>query len=152
MDVEYINPFLIAVKNVLGQMGVSETKIGQVQKKEMMFVEKDITSVIGLVGEIRGNIALSFSEDTAKGIISSILKMPVLEMDLISRSGIGELANMIAGNASVIFSQKGIATDITPPSILFGKDILLMISSVLTIEVSIVTEFGPIAVNIGLEM
>jgi chemotaxis protein CheX len=152
MDVKYINPFLIALKNVLGQLGVSETSISQVQIKESMFVEMDITAIIGLVGDLRGNIALSFSTETAKGIISSILKTPVLEIDTLTRSGIGELANMIAGNASILFAQNNLNTDITPPSIIFGKDIYFSISPVQTVEVHVDTDLGTISVDIGLEM
>ncbi|HBF38657.1 MAG TPA: hypothetical protein DDW50_15230 [Firmicutes bacterium] len=66
MDVKYINSFLEALEYVLGQFGMTEVKVGALRKKENMFIEADITSIIGLVGDIRGNISFSLSEETGK--------------------------------------------------------------------------------------
>lgn len=153
MDVKYINPFLEAVKKILESFGVSDVKRGGVRKKEIMNVDMDITSVVGLIGGIRGNIAYSLSQDTAKKIVSTMMMgMPVNEMDAIARSAIGELANMITGTASGILSENNIITDITPPSIIFGSDIYFIISSVETISIDMETQFGKIEINIGLEV
>jgi chemotaxis protein CheX len=42
-------------------------------------------------------------------------------MDELSKSAIGELGNMIMGNAATIFSTKGIGIDITPPVLAIGN-------------------------------
>jgi len=39
-------------------------------KNELMHVDTDITAVVGMVGQVRGNIAYSMAEDTAKKIVS----------------------------------------------------------------------------------
>lgn len=157
MDVKYINPFLEALISVLGSFGVTDIRRGSIVKKESMHVNMDITSLIGLVGGIRGNIAYSFSQDTARQIVSKMMMgIPVEEFDAVSRSAIGELANIVTGTASGILSgmlsEKGTVVDTTPPSIIFGRDIFFMISSVPTIAIGMDTEFGKIEVNIGLEM
>jgi chemotaxis protein CheX len=74
------------------------------------------------------------------------------EMDALARSAIGELANMVTGTATGILSNEGMNTDITPPSIIFGEDILFLISSVQTIAIQIQSSAGMIEVNIGLEV
>jgi chemotaxis protein CheX len=157
MDVKYINPFLDALVSVLGSFGVGDIKRGSIQKKENMHVNMDITSLIGLVGGVRGNIAYSFSQETARQIVSKMMMgAPVIEFDEISRSAIGELANIITGTASGILSgmmsEKGTVVDTTPPSIIFGRDIYFMISSVPTIAIGMDTQFGKIEINIGLEI
>lgn len=157
MDVKFINPFLDALVSVLGSFGVTDIKRGSIQKKENMHVNMDITSLIGLVGGVRGNIAYSFSQDTARQIVSKMMMgAPVIEFDEVSRSAIGELANIITGTASGIISgmmsEKGTVVDTTPPSIIFGRDIYFMISSVPTIAIGMDTQFGKIEVNIGLEI
>lgn len=153
MDIKYINPFLEGVKNVIANFGVTDIKRGNIQKKDDMHVDMDITSVIGIVGNIRGNVAYSFSQDTAKKLVSAMMMgAPVTEMDMIARSAIGELCNMISGTASSMLAQNGIITDITPPSIIFGRDIYFIISSVQTIAVDLETGIGKIQLNLGLEV
>lgn len=153
MDIKYINPFLEALKGVFESFGMGDMQRGAVQKKDIMQVDMDITSIIGLVGDVRGNIAYSLSQETGKKIASAMMMgMPVEEFDMIARSAIGELANMITGRAAGILSETGIVTDLTPPSIVFGEDILFIISSVQTIAVDMNTQFGRIQINIGLEV
>lgn len=157
MDVKYINPFLEALISVLGSFGVTDIRRESIQTKENMHVNMDITSLIGLVGGIRGNIAYSFSQDTARQIVSKMMMgAPVGEFDAVARSAIGELANIVTGTASGILSgmlsEKGTVVDTTPPSIIFGRDIFFMISSVPTIAIGMNTQFGKIEVNIGLEV
>lgn len=153
MDIRYINPFLEALVNTLQQFGVGEVKRGAVRKKERMIVDMDITSIIGLVGDIRGNIAYSLSQETAKPIVSNMMMgMPVTELDAMARSALGELANMVTGAAGTILSNSGTFVDITPPSIVFGEDIYFIISSVDTLTIDFETPYGKIEVNIGLEI
>ena len=68
MEPKYINPFFEALERVLSQFGVSEFRKGNLQGKQNMQVNLDITSVIGLVGNLRGNVSYSLAEDTAKKI------------------------------------------------------------------------------------
>jgi chemotaxis protein CheX len=78
--------------------------------------------------------------------------MPVDELGSIGRSAIAELSNMITGTASALLSNFCDVVDITPPSIIFGKEIYFIISSVQTISVLMETIYGNIEVNIGLEI
>ncbi|NLI61282.1 MAG: chemotaxis protein CheX [Clostridiales bacterium] len=153
MDVKYILPFLESVKSVLEQFGLSDVKRGEISKRDIMHVKTDITAVIGIVGQIRGNIAYSMSKDTAQKIVSSMMMgMPVEELDQMGRSAIGEFANMVTGNASALLENSGLKVDITPPSIVFGQDVYFIISSVQTLSIDMETPLGKIEVNIGLEI
>ena len=153
MDVKCINPFLDSVKSILEQLGITDIKMSGLNKKEKMFVNLEITSMIGIVGDIRGNIAYSMSEESAKKAISIMMMgMSIDKIDEIGRSAIGELTNMITGNASTLLSRNGYLTDITPPSTVSGKDMYFIISTVETITIEIDTSIGRIEVNIGLEL
>lgn len=153
MDVKYILPFLESVKSVLEQFGVENVKRGQLAKNDIMHVNQDITAVVGVVGQIRGNIAYSMSEDTARRIVSAMMMgMPVEQLDEMGRSAIGEFANMVTGNASILFSNTGLEVDVTPPSIIFGRDMYFIISTVQTIKIDMETSLGKIEVNVGLEI
>lgn len=152
MDAKYLNAFLESLQRVLTSFGAVSIKKTNVQIKENMSVDMDITSVVGLIGKIRGNVAYSFSLDTAKRIVSSMMGASIAEMDAMGRSAIAELTNMITASASIMLSGKEMAMDITPPSIIFGKEMLFIISAVPAITIDIETSFGNIQVNIGLEI
>lgn len=153
MDVKYILPFLDGLINILEQFGMTDIKRSGLYKKDYMAVDKDVTAIIGIVGELRGNVAYSMSQDTAKQIVSAMMMgMPVEDMNEIARSAVGELSNMVTGNASTLLSGNDINVDITPPSIVFGSGIYFIISSVDTITIDLETPAGSIEVNIGLEL
>ncbi len=153
MSTQYMDPFIVAVEKVLSKYGVVDIKTGPLQKKEKMYIESDITAIIGLVGNIRGNVAFSLSTDTSKKILSVMLDGELVpEMDAMARSAIGELANMITGTALTLLSKTGAITDITPPSVIFGKDVFLILSSIPAIEAIISTQLGDVMVNIAFEM
>ena len=157
MDVKYVTPFLESLIVVLDSFGIKDVKRDTIVKKNTMRVNMDITSVIGLVGGIRGNVAYSMSQETAKKIVSEmIMGLPESGTDEVIRNAIGELANMITGKASSIMVDTlvntGLGFDVTPPSVIFGTDMYFIISSVQAIAVTMLTSFGNIEVNIGLEM
>jgi chemotaxis protein CheX len=152
MNETYINPFLDALIKVLDQFGVSNTDIGHFEKKDRMQVNLDVTAIVGLVGDIKGNVAYSLSQDTAKKIISSMMNgMAIYDFDYIARSAIGELSNMVTGKASILLSNMGVNIDISPPSIIVGEDIYFIISPVQSIAVDVQTPAGRIEVNIEIE-
>lgn len=152
MSTQYMDPFVVALETVLTKYGMVNIKAGPLQRKENMYIESDVTAIIGLVGKIRGNVAFSLSEDTSKKILSVMMDgEPVPEIDNMARSTIGELANMITGTALTILSHSGVNTEITPPSIVFGKDVFVILSSVPSTEAIIGTELGNVTVNIAFE-
>jgi chemotaxis protein CheX len=153
MDIKYINPFMDSLIKVLNSFGIIDVKRGKISRKDTMNTDKDVTSIIGIVGGFRGNVAYSFSSGTAKLLASSMMMgMPVAELDSMSRSAVGELTNMITGTAAGIFSANGEEIQLTPPSLIFGDDIFFIISMVQTISIDMLTPAGVIEINIGLEV
>ncbi|MEN1759359.1 chemotaxis protein CheX [Anoxynatronum sibiricum] len=155
MDVQYITPFLDSVKSILQQFGIQNVTRGSIKQKETMSVDKDIISIVGLVGDVKGNVSYAFSEVTAKKIISSMMMgMPVDQLDDMARSAMSEFANMITGTAIGSLSSLEAVNEVmpSPPSIIYGKDIFMIISPVETLAIELETDAGKIEVNIGLEM
>jgi chemotaxis protein CheX len=152
MNTAYINPFLEALIKVLEQFGIPNADIGDMEKKERTQVTLDVTAIVGLVGDIKGNVAYSLSQETAKNLISSMAPgMVIEEFDTMARSAIGELSNMTTGKASILLSNMGVNIDISPPSIIVGEEIYFIISPVQSIAVNINTPVGRIEVNIEIE-
>jgi chemotaxis protein CheX len=136
----------------LAQFGIECTQNSDIKKKERFYINTDVTSVIGVIGDIKGNIAYSLSQDTAKKIVSTMMMgMPVEQLDSMARSAIGELANIITGTAASILGSSGTMVDITPPSVIIGQELYMIISSIEVVVIELHTQFGNIEINIGLE-
>lgn len=153
MKVEYINPFLEGIYNILATFGLTKVNRSNIQIKENMYINMDVTAILGLTGGVKGNISYSFSQETAKNITAMMtLKAPEETDNEMMSSAIAELSNLITGKGCKILSDRGIFTDFTTPSVIYGEDIYLVISTVQTISVDIETEVGKIQMNIGFEM
>lgn len=121
LNVEYVNPFLTAAVSVLHDFGI-ETKVGKPSiKKEIASEKNSLVIMIGVTGEMKGQVMISFQNEVACEVASKMMMMPVTEMNEMSVSAICELGNMILGNSATIFSTKGIGIDITPPAMCSGE-------------------------------
>ena len=121
MNAEHVNPFLVAATKILKDMCFIDSKVGKPYLSDCQFNEDSVIIVIGVTGEMRGQVLMEMRESVACDIASKMCMMPVTQMDDLSKSAIGELGNMIMGNAATIFSTKGIGIDITPPVLAVGN-------------------------------
>lgn len=121
INVDYINPFLMAATGIIKDICQIEMKIGKPYVKETAFADDSVIIMIGITGEMRGQVMIVLSYTKALEIASKMMMgMPVEKLDEMSISAISELGNMIMGNAATIFSTKGIVIDITPPTVCRG--------------------------------
>lgn len=122
INVEYINPFLMAATSIIKDICQIELKVGKPYVKETAFASDSVIIMIGVTGEMRGSVIIALAYNKALEIASNMMMgMPVTELDEMSTSAISELGNMIMGNAATILSTKGIGIDITPPTLCRGN-------------------------------
>jgi len=153
MNVEQLTPFIMAVKEVLEQFGVTDIKKEAVFLKEEMVIDQDVTAFVGLVGDMIGNVSYCFSNQTAKKIASAMMMgMPVEVMDEMTRSALAELSNMITGHAVSVFSSNKVFLDITPPTLVAGEEMYFILAFLNTYKVVLNTSLGNVEVNIALEI
>lgn len=123
MRAEYVNAFLQAFDNVVGQVVNVKAERGGLFVKEGSVQSGDVAITIGVTGDLTGSIILNMSEVSAKYIASKMMfGMDIKELDDMAKSAISELGNMIAGNSATFFSQIGKNINITPPSLYTGNN------------------------------
>lgn len=143
MKAEYINPFITASTSIINQTTGLNIKPGSVYVKNTPYKGDNVLVMIGLTGQITGNVVISFEMAAACNIASAMMMgMPVPELDDISKSAISELCNMIMGNAAIVFSQNGVIVDITPPTLLIGENMMLSVHKSVIICVPLLLEDG----------
>lgn len=98
------------------------------------YVQKEISVLIGLVGETKGRILIDTTESMMKKIGEKMFHIPITNEYLESLSG--EIGNMLSGNVCVGLESDGLVFDISTPTIMsgeakfhgFGKAITLPVS------------------------
>ena len=118
MDAGMITPFVNAIQNVFSTMFQLPVEIGEPRIKADRKATHDVSGIIGVSGEMTGTIVLSMPTSTAESIVALFTGM---EMDSESddfADAIGELINMISGNAKAEFQRK--AVSISCPSVVIG--------------------------------
>lgn len=153
VDIKLVKPFIDATVNVLEQFGITDIKKGDISKNEKLRSNYPVTVVVGIVGDLKGNVTYNMPLSTAKNIASLMMMgMEVLELDDFAKSAISELSNMITGNASALFEEMNKKTDISPPTLITGTNLVAWISQVETIMVELLSSVGKIEINVGLEV
>ncbi|NLZ53406.1 MAG: chemotaxis protein CheX, partial [Thermoanaerobacteraceae bacterium] len=123
MDVDHINPFIQASRTVMKSVANTDVSLGKVYLKSSPYSSETIVIVVGLMGELRGQVIFSMDKSVALKIASAMMMgMPITELDEMSKSAIAESANMILGNAATLLYDKGIKIEITPPSLMMGDN------------------------------
>ena len=121
INADIINPFLMAGMQLLKDVSQIETKLGKPTAKQAHFEDDTIVIMIGITGEMKGQVMLAFPNHIACRVAGNMCMMEATQMDDLFMSAICELSNMIMGNAATIFSTKGIGIDITPPTVCVGN-------------------------------
>lgn len=121
INVNHINPFLAASSQVLKTMVNVDTKIGKPMIKDSAFHNDTIVIIIGITGEIKGQVMIAIENYVACDIASKMIMTQVGQLDDLAMSAISELGNMILGNAATMLSNNGITVDITTPTIATGN-------------------------------
>ena len=121
ISAEHINPFLMASVKILMDVCQVDATMGKTSVKAAEFTQDSLIIMIGVTGEMKGQVLINFSSSVACDIASKMTFMKITEIDELASSAICELGNMILGNAATIFSKNGICIDITPPTICKGN-------------------------------
>lgn len=123
MNVEYINLFIQASQTVLKSLVNIDSSLGKVYLKTSPYSSDTLAVVIGLMGDLRGQVIFSMNKTVACKIASAMMiGMPVNELNEVSKSAVAEAANMILGNAATRLYGKAVKIDITPPAVFMGDD------------------------------
>ena len=122
MDVKFINPFLEGTINVLKTMAFVEPKPGKPCLKQDNMASGEVSGIIGLTGSARGSLALSFSEQSILKIVNNMLGEKFTEINEDIKDAVGEITNMISGDARKRLEADGLTITAAIPTFVSGKN------------------------------
>lgn len=122
MDVKLINPFINATINVLETMAFVTVDAGKPYVKTDNVAVGDVSGVLGLTGIANGTIAVTFEEKCILTVVSNMFGETMTELNNEIADAVGELTNMISGQARRELEEMGKVFKAAIPSVITGRD------------------------------
>ena len=118
---EYIEPYQKATLNVIEMMAFIKPATAKPFLKKDNKARGDISGIISLTGAKKGIMVISLSSKAICKIVSSMFGEEYLEINDEVKDAVGELTNMISGDARKNLAEKGLTIEAGIPSIIAGK-------------------------------
>ncbi len=147
-----ISQFVDATTSVLQTMAMTEAKAGTPYVKQDASAKGDITGVIGFSnpkGKSRGTMSLTFTKPTVLGIVSAMIYEEQTEINEAVTDAVGELTNMISGQARKGLVAMGMVFEGAIPSVITGSGHTIRhVSTSAVLAIPFDTPHGPLMVEV----
>jgi chemotaxis protein CheX len=149
MDQSFVTPFINSIQNVFTTMLQLPVEIGEPSLKRDRKATHDVSGIIGVSGGMQGTIVLSMPEDAASRIVTLFTGMEIASDSPDFADAIGELVNMISGNAKAEYQRKDVS--ISCPSVVLGADhVIATQSGTPVVKIPCNTDCGEVVMEIAL--
>lgn len=151
MKAEYANIFIRSAVYVFQkELGITLTRQSLV-RKEAPVPGLPVCIVLGITGSMRGQVVYSVDRSFAQDITHAMIpnKLPS-ELRKLVNSAVGEIANIITGQASIALAGKDKVIQLTTPAVFTGSGIWFDFLRVPTISLRMLSEMGVLEINIAL--
>lgn len=149
---EIINPFLNSSRDIFSQVGNVQMEQKDAYVRKEIQLKDNLGIVIGITGDLKGQVIINLPIKIGKKIASNMMGgMPIATLDNIAKSAISEMGNMIMGNSATNLYNLGIKVDITPPSIILGKEMNYSVVDQTILCIPYETSEDVIEINISLK-
>lgn len=121
MQAEHLEAFRNAASRVLQTMAFTEVAAGKPYIKEDGTSTGDVSAVVGITGPMAGSMSLSFNEASILFVVSNMFGEEMKEVDEEVADAVGELTNIISGDARREMAENGLTLDGAVPTVIMGK-------------------------------
>lgn len=131
------------------EMAIPVTAMADADNVPAAITLDEMTAIVGIGGPTDLLAAFSFSSGLADALFHRLIEMlglPPEEAGEFRQAGLGEMANVIAGNWIAEFSPPGTRTTLTPPTLVEGAKDIPHIPRAIYRTLSIATESGSMSI------
>ncbi len=147
MKLEYIGPFVSSTMSVLKNVFQSDVEQGDVSLCRGSELGGDVSVVIGLHDQRGESVILNMEPATAKSICTAMNGKDCSASDPLGADTLGELANMIAGNAVSALGDLGFDFSVQPPITVSRNDLAVITEGLELFQVLVTSPHGNITIN-----
>ena len=128
MNIDFLNPVLLACKKVLTNRAELELQIGKPYNRDPLdpVSGRCITGLITMHGgNRRASLAIIFSETVLIAIAAKMLPEKTTSLDSVAIDLVGELSSMILGNVKGLLEDEGYQFEMSFPTMIVGYDYII---------------------------
>ncbi|PIE74882.1 MAG: chemotaxis protein CheX [Deltaproteobacteria bacterium] len=107
MKADYINPFIETLIYVISTTAQFEASLTRPLLKTSSFSRGPLSGIIELSGDVKGFVSITFSKEIILKIVSNMFGEEIDELNNDVKDAVGEIINMICGQATNKFVEKG---------------------------------------------
>ena len=119
---EMAKPFVAATINVLSTMAQINPTPGVPYVKKDNMATGDVSAIIGFSGSKSGSISVSFEKQCAKAMVVNMLGDDVEDLEQDMKDAVGEISNMISGQARTGLTELGLTFQGSTPTVVMGDN------------------------------
>jgi chemotaxis protein CheX len=153
INADIVNPFIEAGISVIKELTNIEVRRGHLTYRVTPAPAYEVSIIIGVFGFVTGQVVYSMKKEVAVRLVQRVLgDVSAKEMKELFVDTLGEVANMITGNAtSLLNKRQDHSLTITTPAIVTGNQVSVRLVPTPTVVLGMYTPYGPIEINLCLE-
>jgi len=152
MKAEYANVFIRSAVHVFKkELNINMSRQSLI-KKNAPIPGLPVCIILGITGHVRGQVVYSLDKSFAQDITHAMLpnKLPH-ELKKYINSAVGEIGNMITGQASIELAGQDKIINLTPPAVFTGDQMVVDFLQMPTVSLRLLSEMGMLEINIAIE-
>jgi chemotaxis protein CheX len=152
MDVQLVNPFIDATIHVLSSLAFTAAHVGRPYLKQDAVAQGDVSGIVGLSGEAKGTISVTFTKPCILKIVSKMFGEEVTEINDDVKDAVGEILNIVSGHGRQRLQVLGKTLKGAIPTVITGKNhVITHMTSQPIIAVPFNTENGSFTFEVCFE-
>jgi chemotaxis protein CheX len=123
LDAAFVNPYLVAVQNVFTTMLGIQIAMGKPELKHDSLTSGEVTGVMGFAGDKKGMFSFSLTKESTLQVYKSMVGEEAQTITPEVIDCIGELTNIISGQARVQIEKLGYKLSAALPTVIVGEKV-----------------------------
>jgi len=120
-NVQIAKAFIAAANNILSTMANITPTVGTPFVKKDHTALGEFSAIIGVTGEHKGSICVTFTREGAISVVQAMLGDDIEDIEGDAVDTVGEIANMVSGQARAALAEKGVVLQGSTPTIITGE-------------------------------
>lgn len=149
MKAEWVNPFYQSFQNVFKIMLDLEVTRQSAAAQSAGSTRK-IDVAVPIIGDLSGSVIFQFPEDMTFKMIEIMSGMETHTVDGFVTSALGEMSNIITGNATTQLEAANVYCDILPPEVKIGELPGSLPDHAQTLLLPVHSEIGDVIIHLDL--
>lgn len=150
MQASILNAFVAAAQEVLRTEAAWHVIPGPTHLLPQVYITTDVTLLIRVAGDLTGYVGYSLAEPSALHLVRQLVGKSEATLDVLARSSLVELSNVITGLAVFKLARQGYRLTLTPPALFMGQGLALAVLTPPRLFIALASEAGELGLHLAL--